>query len=537
MKKRVIATILAACMVVTGLTACGSSSSGNADAGSDGSAAEAGADGVTTDKITLSYWAYEDPDLMSQLAEAFMTKYPNITVEVKQMTDMSTDLTAAASNNEFPDVFIATDSDTSLANQWWEDITEYVNNDPETKELMPTIQEYGIGMFDTNHRYAMPTYYQPCAVFVDKKVLDKLNLEMPDPDWTWEDMIDLITKATVDDRSGMKYFGLGYYNRLDSLYGISAATSSERTIKGEFGFDGTDFDLQYWAVGEQQFSDMKLAGYVAPQQNTQAMEDWTGDYGMYFGSTGHVAVFSEGWWTFQNIWNTDVVQEDGSTIYYQDLYDLDIYPYVTPSVSGEKEHNVLGNMYLGGISYATGHPYEAYLLLKWMNWGVEGWKKRIEIYSDKTNVNSAGVPLIASNMPMPLTTNTEVWDAYKKMFPTDDAHKPYWDKFFENMTRPVPYGWYNIAGYWNFCDQYFNSQTSGAYTGIHDIVDAGAAKAADYVEEANLQANYYHALYMISYFGPDGYNVLDDAEIAWYQQVVDAGGVMTGIGERPAGTK
>ena len=42
---------------------------------------------------------------------------------------------------------------------------------------------------------------------------------------------------------------------------------------------------------------------------------------------------------------------------------------------------------------------------------------------------------------------------------------------------------------------------------------------------------------MISYFGKDGYDVLDDAEIAWYQSVIDAGGVMTGIGERPVGTK
>jgi multiple sugar transport system substrate-binding protein len=530
--KRIIAGLMASVTVLAQLTACGSGSAG-APSG------EVDENGVTKDNITLSYWGFEDLDLMTQLAESFMEKYPNITVEVKQMTDMSTDLTAAASNNEFPDVFISTDSDTALANQWWADITEYVDNDPETEKLMGTIQEYGIGKFDTNHRYAMPTWYQPCAIFVDKNVLDKLNLSMPDPDWTWEDMIKLIQDATVDDRTGMKYYGLGYYNRLDSLYGIAAATSSERTIKGEFGFNGTDFDLQYWAVGEQQFSDLKLAGYVAPQQNTQAMEDWTGDYGMYFGSTGHVAVFSEGWWTFQNIWNTNVVQDDGTTVYYQDLYDMDIYPYVTPSVTGEKEHNVLGNMYLGGVSYASKYPYEAYMLLKYMNWGVDGWKKRIEIYADENNVNSSGVPLKAANMPMPLTTDEEVWTAYKAMFPQDAEHKEYWDRFFDNMKRPVPYGWYNIAGYWNFCDQYFNSQTAPGVSsaGIHNIIDEGLGKAADYVEEANLQANYYHALYMIAYFGHDGYDVLSDDEIAWYQSVVDAGGVMTGIGERPVGDK
>ena len=51
------------------------------------------------------------------------------------------------------------------------------------------------------------------------------------------------------------------------------------------------------------------------------------------------------------------------------------------------------------------------------------------------------------------------------------------------------------------------------------------------------EINYYHALYQLKYFGPEGYDVLDDAEIAWYQSVIDAQGVMTGIGERPVGTK
>ena len=531
MKKKLLCVLLAACMVF-GLASCGSGSGSDGDSAGSGSGAagEVGEDGVTTEQITLSYWHYEDDDMIKTLAEKFMEKYPNITVECKVITDMSTDLTAAASNNEFPDVFLATDSDTALANQWWVDISEYVDNDPETAMLASTIQEYGIGCFDTNHRYAMPTWYQPCAIFIDKNVLDKLNLEMPDPDWTWDDMIQLIKDATVDDRTGMKYYGLGYYNRLDSLYGIAACTSSERKIKGEFGYDGTDFDLQYWAVGEQQFSDMKLTGYVAPQQNTQAMEDWSGDYGTYFGATGHVAVFSEGFWTFQNLWNTEG---------YQEQYGLDIYPYVTPAVSGEKEHNTLGNMYLGGVSYACDHPYEAYLLLKWMNWGKEGWLERIAIYSDESNVNAAGVPLKAANMPFPMTTDPEVMDAYKTLFPQDEAHKPYWDRFFENLQRPVPYGWYNIAGYWNFCDQYFNSQTAAGVSapGIHNIVDEGLGKSADYVEEANLMANYYHALYQLKYFGPEGYDVLDDAEQAWYQSVIDAQGVMTGIGERPVGTR
>ena len=147
---------------------------------------------VTTDNITLTYWHYEDQGMADRMCEAFMDMYPNITVENKVISDMSTDLSAAAAAGTFPDVFEGTDSDTALANMYWADITEYWNADPENKNLMPTIDEYGIGMFDTSVRFAAPMRYWPSAVFIDRNVIETLNLEMPRTDWTWEEMIQLI---------------------------------------------------------------------------------------------------------------------------------------------------------------------------------------------------------------------------------------------------------------------------------------------------------------------------------------------------------
>ncbi len=508
MKKKILSLLLAGTMVF-GLAACGNGdggNTGNADGGGDGQTGEGSNNGVTTEDITLTFWHYEDPTTISLLAEKFMDMYPNITVEHRVIEDMSTDLSNAAASGTFPDVFEGTDSDTALANYYWADISEYYNNDPENKNLMPTIEEYGIGCFDTSARFAMPMVYWPSAIFIDRNVIKTLNLEMPRTDWTWAEMIDLIKAATKDERTGMKYYGLGYYNRLDSLYGIAACSPDERAIKGEFGYNGTDFDLSYWAVGEQEFSDLKLAGYVAPQQETAEMEAWSGNWDTWFGATGRVAVFSEGFWTYQNLWG-----QEG----YQEQYGLDIVPYVTPNVVDEKEHNVISTMYMGGVSTSCEHPYEAYLLLKFMGWGIDGWKARLEIYSDPSITNESGMPLKNAQMPMPITLDEEIWEGYKKLFPQDDR-KQYWDDYFASVTRPVPYGWYNIAGYWNFCDQYFNK------IGIHDLVDAGSAKAADYVDEATRQANYHHAAAMLNYFGPGGYDVLSEEEQARYQAVVDA---------------
>lgn len=498
MKKKILSALLALTMTAS-LAACGGSSGGPSG--------KVDENGVTLDDITLTYWHFEDETTMEKMAEAFTDLYPNIKVEVRLIDDMSSDLSAAATAGNFPDVFSSTDSDTALANMYWADISEYYDADPETRNLLPTINEYGLGCFDTNARFAVPTNYAPSAVFIDQNVVKKLNLNMPRTDWTWEEMIQLIKDATVEGSAGeMKYFGLGYYNRLDSLYGIAATSPEVRAIKGEFGFNGTDFDLSYWAVGEQEFADLKLAGYVAPQQETQEMEDWTGDWEAWFGATGHVAVFSEGFWTFPNLWGVEG---------YQDQYGLDIVPYVTPNVVDEKEHNVIGQMFMAGVSSSCKYPYEAYLLLKFMTFGVDGWDARLSIYEDPEITNAAGTPLKNAGMPMPLTLDENTWNRYKQLFYHYEENKQYWDDFFASVTRPVPYGWYNIAGYWNFCDQYFNN------IGIHDLVDQGKAKAADYVEEATEYANYFHAEAMISYFGPDGYDILSDDELAQYQAVVD----------------
>ena len=118
---------------------------------------------------------------------------------------------------------------------------------------------------------------------------------------------------------------------------------------------------------------------------------------------------------------------------------------------------------------------------------------------------------------------TCIWDAYKTLFPQDEDRKPYWDEYFDSITRPLPSGQSGIAGYWNFSDQYLDS------IDIYDLIYKGAAKATDYVQEATRQINYYHADAMLMYFGPEsvyettvGYkNIISDKEVAEYQAIVD----------------
>ena len=508
--------LLACLMVLTLLLGCVSFTAAE---GVTGETEEVVIDGITyhkaadmtQDEIELTYFHFDQDETVKALADRFMEIYPNIKVTV-QYENVSTyddtllTLMGNSGGGIKPDVIMYSDCDFALSNMLLRDISAYWDSDPETKKIASTIESAGVGTFMTKGRYAVPVKFFPTGMYIDRNVLEALNMDAPERDWTWEDMIDLIKEATVPNSpDGIAYYGCGYYNRLDSYYGIAAS----QDIIGEFGFDGKDFDLGVWAVGEQEFSDLKLGGYIAPSTETQAMEDWLDDWEAWAGASGHVALFTEAFWTFQGTWNTEAYQQ----------YNLDIVPYVVPAVSEEdasKDHHTIATIDFGGITPACEHPREAYELLKFMSFGIDGWKTRIQIYNDETKTNKSGLPLKHDVMPCPITTDQEVWDAYIDMYckGMDEEHVQCWREYFESCMQPIPYGWTSIAGYWNYCDEYFN------HIGIHDLVDSGKAKAADYAEEATRMANLYHANAMLRYFGPDGYNVLSEEEIAEYTQMV-----------------
>lgn len=518
-KNKILALLLAVSMFV-GLTACGNDGGKGRDGGQaangEGKASEVEINGITyhpatdmTDKnIELTYFHFDQDETVQYLANRFMELYPNIKVNVKyeNVSTYNDTLLTLVANSQSPDVIMYSDADFALSNMLLADISEYWNADAETQNLASTINDAGLGCYETDARFGVPVKFFPGVMYIDRNVLETLNVEVAGQDWTWSEMIQLIKDCTVQDSpDGMAYYGCGYYNRLDSYYGIAA----RQDIIGEFGFNGETFDLGVWAVGEQEFAELKLGNYIAPTTETQEMEDWAGDWEAWCGSTGHVALFTEAYWTYMGTWATEAFEQ----------YDLDIVPYVVPAVTeadASVEHHSIATIDFGGVTTSCQYPREAYELLKFMSFGADGWKTRLEVYNDETITNASGLALKYDVMPAPITENEEVWEGYIQMYTKgmDEEHVQLWRNYFASCMQPIPFGWTSIAGYWNFCDEYFNN------IGIHDKVDKGEAKAADYAVEATEKANLYHATAMIEYFGPTGYNILSDEDIAKYEQMI-----------------
>lgn len=518
MRKKLLAMMLTMSMAV-GLVGCG----GGGSQGNDSSKVKmtnetetVDIDGIkytkskdlTEDDIELTYFHFDQDETVTYLKDRFEQIYPNIHVNAvyENVKTYNDTLLSLVNSGDTPDVIMFSDADFALSNSLLADITELWKSDPETKDIASTINDCNIGCFATSKRFAVPVKFFPGVMYIDRNVLTKLNVDPPSRNWTWDQMIKLIKDCTVKDSSdGQPYYGCGFYNRLDSYYGIAAA----QTVQGEFGFDGSQFDLTAWAVGEQEFADLKQGGYIAPSTETIEMEQWMGDFQGWCGASSHVALFTEAFWTYQNTWATENYKQ----------YNLDIVPYVVPAVSEEdakSTHHTIATIDFGGLTTSCQYPREAYELLKFMSFGKDGWKTRIQLYNDETQTNSTGLPLKQDVMPAPITTDEEIWNQYIEMYckGMDDEHVGFWKEYFESCMQPIPYGWTSIAGYWNYCDEYFNKLD------IHNKVDTGEWKAADKVDEATQKANYYHASAMLQYFGKEGYDILSDEEIKKYEDMV-----------------
>lgn len=132
-----VTSVLALC--AGSLSACGggsaSSSSADSSASSkESSAAESSSESastlpaMTTDKITLTYASWENDVLTKYMAQKFMEKYPNITVEtIYYGTDVYNDsLLNLVNAGQTPDCFwILGECDFAIENELLGDMTQY----------------------------------------------------------------------------------------------------------------------------------------------------------------------------------------------------------------------------------------------------------------------------------------------------------------------------------------------------------------------------------------------------------------------------
>lgn len=238
MKKKVLATLIAAAMAVSMLSGCGNDSgnggngstpaaggnSDQAESPADDEGASGGADGEI---VTLRIVDWESDTMNDAMQDAFdnvfSKEHPNIKVEIIKgsYSDYSQAVRGMITAGEAPDVFqLGYDQACSfyrmnLLTDW----ADKVAREPEFVENF-----YGGTMQGWQYRgatYGFPSLVNVYGVFYNKDILKNANLEEPKTGWTWD---DLWTYAeALSDPSASKYGVYGLDNSCFNIANISTA--------------------------------------------------------------------------------------------------------------------------------------------------------------------------------------------------------------------------------------------------------------------------------------------------------------------------
>jgi len=414
-------------------------------------AAFADLDPLTEEEITLTYacWGQAEagePEVLQALIKQFEEAHPNIHVEFVPI-DQGTwneGLTNLAAQGNLPDVFWVFSVSGAVANEWALDLTEFFENDPDAKELYPTmVSSSRIG----GKNYSYPAVLFPHMVFMNKTLFEKYNVELPAYDWTWDDYFDLAEELAHPEEY--------YYGVSNPLY-VDLLPAAINGNQGKFGWDGEAYHFDdAWIEAVETRAEV-INNKICEWMSAEEKEAVLGDPGAWPPGKGRSAMHIDWPWTMA-MFNTTVKDETGCEFVY----------YPLPMGDGKGELAIVDN---GIISAGTEHPREAWELAKWMSWGPMAALKRQETY------RSLGYPVSR----MPVVSTPEVWQDLVDN--ADDTIRGFYEAVLNRGVNFVPSNWPVCPG-WGEIESYYNSND------IDGKILRGELNAADVAEELETVAN------------------------------------------------
>ncbi len=355
---------------------------------------------MTTEEITLTYAAKEeDYDLTCQLADQFMQQYPNITVEVLEMDESTYDTSIGnlAAEQKLPDVFWMSNVCDAVANGWALQLDEFYANDPDAAKISPTILKYAqIG----GRRYSVPAKSRPIFAVINKTLFETYNVEIPSPDWTFEEF-----KAAAEATAHPENYHFGYGHNTTVEYFIP-----------RFNWDGESYTLdETWIMMEELMADWtarKVAENMTPEEKLAVWGD-EGTVAKDHGACATIMMSFE--WGAEAFIDGSMEQQTGC--------EYLIYPVPSPLDINPTD------MMFACISRGTQYPNEAWMLAKWMTWGAEATILRNTWYNENEILTNA-LPMIEDEAVW-ADTKAKVHPALqdfveyaKPMSPSIDSHAP-----------------------------------------------------------------------------------------------------------------
>ncbi len=163
-------------------------------------------------------------DLLDEAIKKLKEKYPNVKVEYEKgiLSDNYSEwLSEQILKGTEPDVYFVLDKDfnTFVSMGALENLDSLANGDAKFDSSVFYSSVYKAGQYG-NSQYALPIECNPTLMFVNKTLLKKEGIAVPDNDWTWDDFYEICRKVVKDsDGDGqIDQFGCYDYTWLQAVY-------------------------------------------------------------------------------------------------------------------------------------------------------------------------------------------------------------------------------------------------------------------------------------------------------------------------------
>ena len=200
--------------------------------------------------------------IMDKAIAAFEESHPGVKIHYDSgilKEDYSEWCARKLLKGEMPDVFMVLDTDFShyCALGAMKNLDELIAGDEDFDESAFFSTALDIGK-EGGSQYALPYEVVPTLLFVNKSLLASEGIDMPQQDWTWDDMYEICRKVTKDtDGDGLlDQFGTYNYNWLHVINtcgaGIFAENNKSVNFTSEQVYDALRFSKKIYELNRDQ---------------------------------------------------------------------------------------------------------------------------------------------------------------------------------------------------------------------------------------------------------------------------------------------
>lgn len=339
MKKKMISCLLASVMAMSVLmTGCGQANN-DAPATTTPSTAtsETKTEAATTttpsaDEVHLKWalWSAESQPYWIPIADAYMEKNPNVTIEIIDLgsSDYSTSLATQLAGNDSPYDVVAIKDSASYVSL----IQKGVLKPLDASKLNEAAYGGNLELFkwsDGNY-YTLPLRKDFYCLYYNKKIFDAAGVPYPTNDLTYEEYDELARKLT-NKTFGSETYGTHYHTWDWMVNGLASLAEGKNVLDGNY-----DYFKPYYEMVLAQQADGVCMDYATIK--TSGI-----NYASAFGN-GDIAMLPMGSW---GIGTLIIRCKEGQ---YPDLTDWSVVAY--PHAAGKESGNTLGNFV--GVSVVNG---------------------------------------------------------------------------------------------------------------------------------------------------------------------------------------